>query len=118
MKFGEAINVHRGWKLKLTDYLKKPDGSLKSEVVGCDNKCEMGQWIYSTDAAKYASLPEFVTMKTEHARFHKAAAEIIKKADSGHDTTEDLALGSDSEFGVVSSSVVAAILAMMKKVPK
>ncbi|MCK5517852.1 MAG: CZB domain-containing protein [Alphaproteobacteria bacterium] len=118
MKFGEAINVHRGWKLKLTSYLKKPDGSLKADVVSCDDKCEMGQWIHSAEAAKFSSTPEFVTMKTEHARFHKAAGNIIRKVDSGQDITEDLALGSDSEFGVASSTVVAAIMAMMKKMSK
>lgn len=114
MDFDDAIKAHSAWKMKLAAYLRKPDGSLKSVDVQVDHKCTLGQWIYG-EGAKFANLPEFAELKKEHARFHKAAAEIIDKADSGADTSEDTALGSKSEFGSASSKVVTAIMSMKKK---
>lgn len=114
MNFDEAIKAHSDWKMKLSAYLRKPDGSVKPEVVGVDNKCALGQWIYG-EGAKHSALPEFTTLKTEHARFHKACSEVVKKADSGQNTSEETALGGKSEFAMASMKVVSAIMAMKMK---
>ncbi|HTS36262.1 MAG TPA: CZB domain-containing protein [Candidatus Solibacter sp.] len=113
MDFDQAIAAHGAWKHKLSDYLTKHDGSLKASEVGLDSKCPLGQWIHG-EGIKFSKMPEYGTLKTEHARFHKAAAEVIKHADSGKSTTEDMTLGSKSEFGNASSAVVTAIMAMKK----
>src|SRR5579864_7349373 len=97
MDFDQAIAAHGAWKLKLRDYLSKPNGSLKVAEISLDNKCPLGQWIYS-EGSRYSKLPEYSTLKTEHAHFHKAAAEVVRKADSGQSVTEEMALGSSSEF--------------------
>lgn len=115
MNFDEAIKAHTDWKIKLTIYIKKPDGSLKPAEVCLDNKCKLGQWIYGEGAA-HKSIPEYSTLKTEHAKFHKAAADIIQKADSGQSVTEDMAFGTKSVFASASTAVVTSIMAMRKKV--
>jgi len=114
MDFDEAIRAHSAWKTKLSGYLKNPDGSLKPADIQPDNKCPLGQWIYG-EGCKHSAIPEYGTLKTEHARFHKAAAEVVKKADSGQSTAEDTAIGSKSEFGVASSAVVTAIMVIKRK---
>lgn len=114
MDFDEAIKAHSAWKMKLSSYLRKPDGTLKAAEIQSDNKCSLGQWIYG-EGAKYATHPEFQTLKTEHARFHKAAAQVVVKADSGQNTSEETSLGSKSEFGSASGSVVSAIMAIRRK---
>lgn len=114
MNFDEAIAAHGAWKMKLSAYLKKPDGSIKAADIQVDNKCILGQWIHG-DGAKHKALPEYEVLKKEHARFHKAAAEVVKKADSGQSTAEETALGAKSEFGAASVAVVTAIMAMKKK---
>jgi hypothetical protein len=50
----------------------------------------------------------------EHARFHQAAANIVRKADK-HDVQADMAMGAKSEFGEASALVVMAIMAMKDK---
>ena len=115
MNFDEAIKAHTDWKIKLSMYLKKPDGSLKPAEVCLDNKCKLGIWIYGEGAA-HSAIPEYPTLKSEHAKFHKAAAEIIKKADAGQSVTEDMAVGNKSAFGAASNAVVSAIMAIRKKV--
>ncbi|MBK9322874.1 MAG: CZB domain-containing protein [Bdellovibrionaceae bacterium] len=115
MDFDEAIKAHSAWKMKLSTYLKKPDGSLKPSEIQVDNKCQLGQWIYA-EGARLSSYPEYATLKSEHARFHKAAAEVVKKADAGQDTSEETALGAKSDFASASSAVVGAIMAIRRKV--
>ena len=117
MKFGDAINVHRGWKIKLATYIHKPDGSLKADVACCDDKCDMGQWIHGSEARQFSSLEEFITMKAEHARFHREAGRIIREIDSGKSIDEEAVLGAQSEFGKTAAAVVSAIMALKKKMP-
>ena len=114
MDFDSAIKAHSDWKIKLATYLKKPDGSLKAADVQLDNKCPLGQWIYG-EGGKWSSLAEYSVLKTEHAKFHKCASEVIKKADSGQNTSEEVALGAKSEFATASSNVVMAIMKMKSK---
>ena len=115
MNFDEAITAHSAWKMKLSNYLRKPDGSLKVADIEVDNKCALGQWIYG-DGAKHNGIPEYESLKAEHAKFHKAAAEVVKKADSGQSVTEDIAIGAKSPFAAASSAVISAIMAIKRKV--
>ncbi|MFZ0804445.1 MAG: CZB domain-containing protein [Terriglobales bacterium] len=111
MNFDQAIGAHSEWKHKLSAYLVKHDGSLKVQDISPDNKCPLGQWIHG-EGAKYANMAEYSTLKSEHARFHLATAEVIRKADSGQSVTEETAIGAKSKFAEASSAVVTAIMAM------
>lgn len=113
MDFDQAIAAHGAWKQKLSEYLRKRDGSMKPGDIGMDSKCPLGQWIYG-EGSKYLKLPEYSTLKNEHARFHRAAAEVVHRADLGQSTSSEMALGSNSEFASASSSVVMAIMAMKR----
>jgi hypothetical protein len=113
MDFDHAIAAHSAWKQKLSEYLGKRDGSLKPAEIGLDNRCPLGEWIYS-EGAKHAKLAEYATLKKEHAHFHTTAAEVVRHADSGKGVTAETALGPKSEFAKASSAVVMAIMAMKK----
>lgn len=114
MNFDEAIGAHSAWKVKLSMYLAKPDGSIKAAEVEKDNACKLGIWIHG-EGSQHAALPEFTSLKSEHARFHKAAAAVVRKADSGQKVSEDIALGGDSDFSAASSAVVRAIMNLRKR---
>jgi hypothetical protein len=115
MDFDHAIAAHSAWKTKLKDYLRKPDHSLKPADVEVDNKCPLGQWIHG-EGAQWIAKPSYATLKMEHAKFHKAAAAVVRKADSGQSVTEEVALGAKSEFTAASGAVVSAIMHMKKDV--
>ena len=85
MNFDEAIQVHAAWKIKLSTYLRKADGSLKAAEARVDNRCALGQWLYG-EGKKYSSMAEYQTLIGEHARFHRAAGEVIDKANAGQGT--------------------------------
>jgi methyl-accepting chemotaxis protein len=115
MDFDASVKAHQDWKGKLANYLKKPDGSLKAADVCLDNKCQLGKWIYS-GGVRWESLSEYSTLKTEHAKFHKCAGEIITKADTGLKINAEELLGNNSEFGKISSTVIEAIMKIKAKV--
>ena len=111
MDFDQALAAHAKWKEKLGDYLVKRDGSLKAAEIGMDTRCPLGKWIHG-EGSKYVKLAEYSTLRIEHARFHKAAAEVVRHAVSGKPVSADIILGPKSEFAKASSAVVVAIAAM------
>ncbi len=114
MNFDEAVLAHSSWKQKLKLYVEKPDRSLDPATVALDNKCQLGEWLHG-EGGKYAALPEFRTLTAEHARFHKAAAELVRKANRGETVDAEVALGASSEFAKSTSGVVNALVEMKKK---
>jgi Chemoreceptor zinc-binding domain len=115
MNFDEAITTHSMWKNKLKAYLTHPDGSLKPADVQADNKCALGQWIY-TEGKRWSANPQYATLVSEHAKFHAAAAAVLRKADSGEAIPEELATGTKSDFGRASVAVVNAISRLRREV--
>jgi methyl-accepting chemotaxis protein len=114
VNFDDAIRAHSQWKQKLSAYVSKPDRSLNASEVSADSKCQLGQWL-SGEGKKFASLTEFSQLTSDHSRFHKAAGDVIRKADSGQNVTEEIALGANSEFAVASTAVVKSLMAMKSK---
>lgn len=114
MDINDAIRAHSQWKTKLAAYLSKPDHSLNPSTVGADNQCVLGQWLHG-EGRKHAKLPEYSKLVSDHAHFHKAAANVIRKADSGQSVAHEVALGSHSEFTSASAGVVQSLMAMRAK---
>ncbi len=115
MDFDAAIVAHSDWKRKLKAYLQKPDHSLQPTELALTTKCKLGEWA-TGEGRKYASSPFFQTLTAEHSRFHKAAAELVRKANLGESVNAETALGATSEFAKASTSVVNAIVEMKKHV--
>lgn len=113
MNFDEAIKAHTAWKMRLSTYLTKPDGSLVPKEIEAAHKCELGRWI-DGDASKEISKPVLETMRALHTQFHKAAASIVSQANAGKRVAEDVALGSTSEFAKVSSSVISELMKLKR----
>ena len=117
MDFDQTVAAHSKWKRTLREYVAKPDGSLSPANVSLDDKCTLGEWIYST-GAKHSALPEYVKLKYEHARFHTAAAEIVRKANAGESVADEVAPCSNSEFSSASSAIVMALMSLKNRLSK
>jgi methyl-accepting chemotaxis protein len=115
MNFDQAITCHVAWKQKLSRYIAKPDQTLKSTEIASDHNCDLGKWIYG-EGARFSNLPEFASLKSEHAHFHAAAASVVARADRGQQVSEELALGARSDFAQASNSVVSSLMALKRKV--
>ncbi len=115
MDINAAIQAHVNWKTKLAIYIANPDHSLKVSEVSQHEQCELGRWL-NGEGRKFAALPEFTQLAADHARFHHAAAEIIRKADSGERVQEDIALGARSEYAAASNAVVTSLMKIKSKI--
>ncbi len=82
--FNSAKKAHIDWKMKLTKYLEVNDGTLVAKDVCRDNACALGKWLHG-DGVTYRELGQktYDTLKTSHAEFHSAAAEVIELIHSG-----------------------------------
>ncbi len=114
MDFDSAIKAHTSWKMKLSGYIAKPDGSIRQAELADHRGCELGKWLHG-GGTKFAALPEYATLKNEHARFHLAAGDVVRKADAGQRVSEQIALGSNSPYASASEAVVRALMAMKLK---
>lgn len=113
MNFDQAIQAHVQWKSKLGAYLAKPDRSLSAATASDSQSCELGKWMQG-DGRAYSANPDFVTLQREHAKFHKAAGDVIRKADAGLQVNEVIALGAQSEYAMASNAVVSALMKLRK----
>lgn len=111
MDFDQAITSHVRWKSKLTAYIKHPDHSLNPSEIAREDHCDLGKWIRS-EGQKFSRLPEFSRLVADHSRFHAAAADVVRKADTGQQVTEDIALGSKSDYAAASNAVVTSLMRM------
>ena len=82
--FMAAIEAHVRWKVRLENYI---DGSsaekLDAAIVGMDNQCVLGKWIYGSGGQKYGDNPLFQEIREIHTEFHKCSAGIMCQADAG-----------------------------------
>jgi hypothetical protein len=115
MNFEDAIGVHVQWKSKLSAFIAKPDQSLNAEAVASDTQCELGKWLHG-EGRTHSRVPEFVKAESDHARFHNAAGDIVRKAQTGHSMTDEIALGSGSEYAAASNAVVGSLMKLKVKV--
>jgi methyl-accepting chemotaxis protein len=112
--FADAENAHGKWKMRLIDYINgRSHESFDIATVSCDDKCPLGQWIYG-NSAKYGSLPEYKSLKDQHAHFHASVGEIIESVQKGDKAGAKKSLG--AEFARYSKSTISAIREMQTRV--
>ena len=86
MNFLEIISAHVRWKQRLLDYIADSSEKLDPALVGADDHCKLGKWIYGEGQA-YAGLPHFEKVRAEHANFHKHAAAVVTFVNLGDHAT-------------------------------
>lgn len=111
LQFDHMVLAHARWKTRLRNMIESGE-RIDAAVVGKDDQCELGQWIYS-EGAKYANLPAFVDLKAKHARFHTCVAGVIQQARSLPPAKAlELIDPAKSDFGHCSVECINAIAAL------
>ena len=106
------INAHSGWKLKIFNAARNGNkDKLDPVVVGKDNACALGQWIYGEGKALMAGKPEYQELIKLHADFHRQAATLITAIDKGQGQQAESALGDrTSPYSSASSKVISMLM--------
>lgn len=82
--FMSAIEAHVRWKVRLEAHIAgRGEEDLNPELVGRDDQCALGKWIYGSGGAQYAAHPGFQELRDIHAQFHQNAAEVVRLANAG-----------------------------------
>lgn len=113
MNFDDAIAAHIKWKVRLTQFI---DGTsteqLRSDTVCRDNLCDLGKWIYGEGAA-FDSKPHYKDLVDKHAKFHRCAADVVKKVETSDKAGAKLLLS--GPFAAASRETVTAIMELKKE---
>ena len=115
MDLMQAITAHTRWKRTLAAYVARPDRTLNASQVGATDQCTLGRWI-AGDGSRYRGMPEYRALLISHARFHQAAAGIVRRADSGEVVEQEIALDSTGEYAAASAAVLKALMFLYGKI--
>lgn len=84
LDFMGAIEAHIRWKVRLENYISgEGKEQLDPAVVGKDDQCALGKWIYGPGGRKYDALTIFRSLRDTHAGFHQCAAQVVQSVDEG-----------------------------------
>jgi len=106
LDFNGAISAHGKWKQRLLDYLSGGGEQLDPAIVGRDDQCALGCWIYGDGHALHGNA-KYVDLKVEHAGFHQCAASIIRTQMSGNTAAAREQI--DGEFSSRSRRVISLL---------
>ena len=110
----DAIQAHSAWKMRLKNYIHGTSSEvLDKAMVGGDNHCGLGSWIYSEGMLKFASDDDFIQLKQHHQKFHRCAGQIISMVDGGQANQAESML--ESEFVKHSQETIQQILKLKRK---
>jgi len=112
MNLDEALRAHVEWKMRLSAYVRDPDGSLRLSTVTDDTACDLGKWILGEAATLYSQDEAYAELKASHTAFHRAAAQLIRRVHGGEEVFQETLLGSGSGYALSSSEVVRHLIGM------
>ena len=107
-KITGAIAAHAKWKFYLKEVIETAKSEKTVDEVAPEDRCEFGRWLLSLPIAERKST-DWQKIRTLHAEFHKAAANVLKMALAGKqkEATAEMALG--GKFAKVSSQLTIAM---------
>jgi hypothetical protein len=110
----KAIAAHASWKRRLRDAIDTGSSDVNVHTAGRDDVCEFGQWLHSGSAAA-SGASQHRTCLELHARFHKAAADVLQLALEGHKGEAEQRLKAiDSEFNAASAALTREMMAWQR----
>ncbi len=113
MNFLEMISAHVRWKQRLLTYIQDKSEALDPAVIGRDDQCRLGKWIYGEGKA-YTQANHFEKVRTEHADFHKHAAAVVTFVNRGdRDMASEVLNG---EYARTSNNLKRDIIALAQEV--
>jgi hypothetical protein len=115
MDFDEAIVSHLKWKIHLRNFLDGRGKKLDVGSVAKEDECELGRWIREEES-RFADSPPFRELAEKHTQFHRTAAEIVRKAETGDKQGAEALLATGRDFSCASRDIVGAIMRLEEEV--
>ncbi|HLJ19364.1 MAG TPA: CZB domain-containing protein [Stellaceae bacterium] len=106
----KAIGAHSHWKKRLMRAIETSESALTPDQVARHDACEVGRWLESASIPEARRTADFEACRELHAEFHKAAADVLRLAAAGNRAAALAALGSDSRFANLSSTLTLRMM--------
>ncbi|MDR2012292.1 MAG: CZB domain-containing protein [Rhodanobacter sp.] len=104
----DAVVAHVKWKIRLEDYLNGTSTETLDPIIICrDDQCTLGKWIYGPALKYFSDSDEFRQLRTDHARFHFLAGNVVKKVQENDRASAEVMM--TNEYPQVSHKVVRAL---------
>jgi methyl-accepting chemotaxis protein len=102
-QMNNAIAAHARWKTRLKHAIETGTFDVDVRTAARDNACDFGRWLHEGIPASQKASPHYQTCVELHARFHTAAAEVLRLALAGKkDEAEHMLRDSSSPFTTAS----------------
>jgi len=109
LEIANGLNSHGDWKLRLIDAINTGKSEWEPHLVCKDNECEFGKWLYSCDES-VANSPKYEKVKSLHADFHRAAAEVLRLALSNEKPAALKAISTGSPYLSISAKLTQEMM--------
>ena len=105
-----ALDAHAEWKRKLHRAIETGIAHLSSATASCDDKCELGHWLYSdTVTDSFQHEPQYHRVIAAHARFHRTAGSVLAYVERGNSSAALFIM--EGEYDYESGELVEALTA-------
>lgn len=104
-----AIGAHGMWKTRLKQAIATGKSEFDPATVARDDACEFGQWLASVDGGHRSDM-DWTKVRESHAAFHRAAADVLRLALSGHADQANAAMQPGAPFAEASTACTATML--------
>ncbi len=111
----KAIGSHGLWKHCIRMSIESGKSDISVETAALTDACDFGKWLSGSSlSAQDKASAHYKKVNELHARFHKAAAAVIKCALSGEKTKAEKMVAGNGAFAFISAELTAAMLAWRK----
>lgn len=84
VNFAVIKMAHQTWRLKLRSFLNGAE-HIDPKSLGSHRECGLGKWIYSSETAPFASLPDFIELERKHRSMHQLVKQIVEFKHGGQE---------------------------------
>ncbi len=114
MDLNQAIVKHSELKSRLRWAITLME-TMDAETISKDNCCEVGYWRHGESKPKMGKLASHAECVSKHAQFHVEAGKVAKAINAKKYTEAEAMLNPDTPYWNASTTVVMAIMHLMKE---
>jgi hypothetical protein len=114
LDYEKVTAAHAKWKTNFRSAINRKE-ELDAPTISCDDRCELGRWIYSTGKGLFGHQPLFQRLIDEHKQFHHCAGAVARTINQKQYQEALEMIAAKSEFSAASSSVIGTLGRMKRE---
>jgi methyl-accepting chemotaxis protein len=114
LDYEKVTAAHAKWKTNFRSAISRKD-DLDATAISCDDRCELGRWIYSTGKGVFGHQPIFQRLIAEHKQFHRCAGEVARTINQKRYADALQMIAVKSEFSEASAHVIGTLGRMKRE---